>query len=69
MIRVAPAHWVAVGAIFTIAGLAVSATAPIAGTEGAERMQTQQSAGGLAVIVGWIVLAWGIHKFGRERPG
>jgi hypothetical protein len=66
MIRVTPVRWVTVGALLTVAGLTIAATAPIAGTEGSERMQAQQSAGGVAVVVGWAVLAWGIHRLGRE---
>jgi hypothetical protein len=23
--------------------------------------------GGVAVVVGWAILAWGIHAFGRQR--
>lgn len=69
MIPVAPARWVALGAIFTVTGLIAAATAPVAGTVGAERMQTQQSLGGAAALLGWLVLGWGVHKLGRERSG
>lgn len=66
MIRVTPVRWVTVGALLTVAGLTTAATAPIAGTDGSERTRTQQSAGGVVLVVGWSVLAWGIHRLGRE---
>jgi hypothetical protein len=58
-------RWLLVGAVLTVVGLALAATAPIAGTDGAERARTQQVAGGVAVLLGWAALAWGIHRFGR----
>ena len=55
------------GALVTVSGLAVAATAPIVGTGAAARIETQQNAGGLLVLAGWALLALGIHRFGRER--
>ncbi len=49
-----------------IAGLAVAATAPVAGVGPAARVEVQQGAGGLVVLAGWVLLALGIHRFGRE---
>jgi len=69
MVRVAPAPWVVLGAVLLVAGLVIAATAPVPGTEGSERMQTQQAAGGFAILAGWVVLAWGTHKLGREGRG
>ena len=57
----------ALGALVTVSGLAVAATAPIVGTGVAERIESQQRAGGLLVVAGWALLAFGIHRFGRER--
>ncbi len=47
-------------------GLAVAGTAPIAGTPGSGRTEAMQTLGGVLVIVGWAVLAWGIHRLGRS---
>jgi hypothetical protein len=54
------------GALTTAVGLVVAATAPIFGTAPLDRIQHQQASGGLVVLVGWAVLAWGIHRFGRS---
>jgi hypothetical protein len=54
------------GAMATALGLAIAGTAPIMGTAGDTRTHTQQTAGGVTVLVGWALLAWGIHRFGRE---
>jgi hypothetical protein len=53
------------GAVLTVVGLAIAATAPIVGTAGAGRTHDQQIAGGLVVLLGWLALGWGIHRFGR----
>jgi len=50
----------------TATGLAVAATAPIVGVGATERIRTQQGVGGAVVLAGWALLAWGIHRFGRE---
>jgi hypothetical protein len=54
------------GALTTAVGLVVAATAPIFGTAPLDRIQRQQTSGGLVVLLGWAVLAWGIHRFGRS---
>ncbi|MDP9150417.1 MAG: hypothetical protein M3O36_10820 [Myxococcota bacterium] len=60
-----PRRLIAGGALFTLVGLAISATSPVLGTGGSERTAAQQLAGGLVLIAGWGLLAWGIHRFGR----
>jgi hypothetical protein len=40
--------------------------APVVGTVGPERVRVQQTAGGVVLILGWALLAWGIHRLGRE---
>jgi hypothetical protein len=62
-----PRRLILAGALVTASGLAVAATAPIVGTGPADRVETQQGAGGLLVVAGWGLLALGIHRFGRER--
>lgn len=54
------------GAILTAAGLAVAATAPVVGTVPIDRVQVQQVFGGVILLLGWALLATGIHRFGRE---
>jgi hypothetical protein len=61
-----PRSLLALGAVLTVLGLAIAATSPVVGAEGSERTPTQQLAGGAVVLVGWTLLAWGIHRFGRE---
>lgn len=56
----------AAGAIATVVGIAVAATAPVLGTPGAERTRPQEYVGGVVAILGWALLAWGIHRFGRS---
>jgi hypothetical protein len=58
----------AVGAVLTAVGIAIAGTAPVAGTEGSSRTHTQQIVGGIVVVLGWAILAWGIHRFGRGEP-
>ncbi len=60
-----PRRWLVAGAALTVVGLAIAATAPIVGTEGAERALDQQVTGGFVVLLGWVALGWGIHRFGR----
>jgi hypothetical protein len=62
-----PRRWMTVGAVLTVLGIAVAGTAPVVGTAPLERVEDQQTAGGVMVVLGWVVLAWGIHRFGRER--
>jgi hypothetical protein len=66
---VTPRRLVLIGAIATLVGSGISATAPVLGTGPAERIHSQQTAGGVGVIVGWALLAWGIHRLGRESGG
>jgi hypothetical protein len=54
------------GAFATALGVAITATAPVLGTPGAERTRPQELVGGLIVLAGWAMLAWGIHSFGRS---
>ncbi len=53
------------GATLTALGIALAATAPVLGTPGAERTRTQEFLGGVVLLAGWALLAWGIHRFGR----
>jgi cytochrome c biogenesis protein CcdA len=62
-----PRRLLAIGAVLTVLGVAIVATAPVLGTPGAERTRPQELLGGIVVVVGWAVLAWGIHRFGRAR--
>lgn len=55
------------GALATALGIAITATAPVLGTAGAERTRPQELVGGLIVLAGWAMLAWGIHRFGRSE--
>jgi hypothetical protein len=64
-----PRRLVAVGAGLSVLGLAIAGTAPIAGTSGSDRTAAMQTAGGILVMVGWILLAWGIHRLGRGDVG
>jgi predicted MFS family arabinose efflux permease len=58
----------AAGTLTTAVGIAVAATAPVLGTAGAERTRPQELLGGVLVLVGWGLLAWAIHRFGRLGP-
>jgi len=42
------------GAAVVAGGLAIAGTA-------------NQTFGGVIVVVGWLILVWGIHKYGRAR--
>jgi hypothetical protein len=53
------------GATLTALGIAIAATAPVLNTPGAERTRTQEFLGGIVLVTGWALLAWGIHQFGR----
>jgi hypothetical protein len=66
VVRVTAKFVLAIGALFTTFGLAVASTTPIVGTGSDAMIQTQPLAGGVLVIVGWILLAWGIHRLGRQ---
>lgn len=62
-----PRRLILAGALVTVSGLAVAATAPIVGIGAAARISAQQGAGGVLVVAGWVLLGLGIHRFGRER--
>ena len=54
------------GALLTAVGLATAALVPVARAADAERLLLWQRAGGVMLLAGWAVLAWGIHRFGRS---
>ena len=58
---------VALGAALTVLGIALAATTPIDGTAAAGGASGRQTAGGIVILVGWALLAWGIHALGRGR--
>ena len=60
-----PRRVLASGVVATALGIAVAATAPVLGTPGSDRTRTQELVGGVVVVLGWALLAWGIHRFGR----
>ncbi len=62
-----PRSAIAAGAAVTVLGIAIAGTAPIVGTEGAARSHAQQIAGGIVLLVGWAILGWSIHAFGRAK--
>ncbi len=62
-----PRRTLLAGAIVTGLGVLVAAIAPVLGTAGAERTRPQELAGGVLVVAGWALLAWGIHRFGRSE--
>lgn len=64
--RLGARRWLLVGAVLAVVGLAVAATSPVVGTRAGERIQMQQTAGGVLVVSAWAILAWGIHRLGRE---
>ena len=68
MTRLTPRRMLAAGTITTAVGIAVAATAPVLGTAGAERTRPQELLGGVLVLVGWALLAWAIHRYGRLGP-
>jgi hypothetical protein len=53
------------GALLTALGLALAMTVPAVGAPGHEQAGARQLTGGIAVLLGWATLAWGIHRFGR----
>jgi hypothetical protein len=57
---------IVLGAALTAVGLAIAGTAPVIGTASADRVQGQQSLGGVVLLLGWALLAFGIHRLGRE---
>jgi hypothetical protein len=63
---VTPRRLVLVGALLTLLGSSVAATAPVLGTVEIKRVEGRQTVGGVVAILGWALLAWGIHRLGRE---
>jgi hypothetical protein len=62
---VTPRRLLLAGAIVTALGIGVAATAPVLNTAGSARTRTQEAVGGGFLVLGWALLAWGIHRFGR----
>ena len=65
LIPLAPRRALGVGAMLSALGIAVASTAPVLGTPGSDRTRPQEAIAGFVVVVGWALLAWGIHQFGR----
>lgn len=61
-----PRRLVLVGALLTLLGTSVAATAPVLGTVDIQRVEGRQTGGGVVAMLGWALLAWGIHRLGRE---
>ncbi len=53
------------GTGFTVIGLALAMMAPLALGKSAGFARGEQLAGGFLILVGWLSLAWGVHRFGR----
>ena len=62
-----PRGQLAAGALATALGIAIAGASPVLGTNGSSRTHGQQIIGGVVVVLGWALLAWGIHSFGRAR--
>ena len=62
-----PRRLLAAGALVTVLGMALAATAPIPGTPGWSRADSQPVVGGVIVVLGWALLAFAIHRFGRAN--
>jgi hypothetical protein len=56
------------GALLTVVGLIVAATAPVIGTRGSEMTRVRQHIGGASVVIGWVLLGVSIHAVGRGPP-
>ena len=62
---------VALGAALTVLGIALAATTPVEGGGAGGGVADgigRQTLGGVVILVGWVLLAWGIHALGRGRP-
>jgi hypothetical protein len=53
--------------VLTVFGLAIAGTAPVRGTDPSDKAHTQETVGGVVVLVGWALLGFGIHRFGRAH--
>ena len=56
----------AIGAVLTAVGLAIAGTSQGGPAADSSRGSAEQLVGGLIVLAGWALLAWGIHRLGRE---
>ncbi|MGA2447110.1 MAG: hypothetical protein ABTD50_00370 [Polyangiaceae bacterium] len=56
------------GALLTVLGLILAATAPVIGTPGAETTRLRQHIAGVCVVIGWVLLGVSIHALGRAPP-
>lgn len=56
----------AIGAGLTAVGLLVAATAPVMGADAGAGARARELIAGLFVVGGWLILAWAIHRLGRE---
>ncbi len=61
-----PRRVLALGSLVTVLGLAMAATAPVGGTARFDGADGGQLGGGTLVLVGWAMLAWSVHRIGRE---
>jgi hypothetical protein len=68
-VRVDPRRLLLAGTVLTALGIAIAGVAPVFGTADGDRIRAQQTAGGVAALIGWAVLGWGIHRFGRTPEG
>ena len=62
-----PRRLLLAGALATALGVALAATAPVLNTPGSGRTRAQEMLGGIVLVLGWALLAWGIHRFGRAE--
>ena len=60
-----PRRLLLAGAALTALGLAIAMTVPTVGAAGHDQAGQRQLIGGIAVLLGWATLAWGIHRYGR----
>jgi hypothetical protein len=58
---------VGLGATLTILGIALAATSPVESTAFATGAGSRSTVGGVVTLLGWALLAWGIHALGRGR--
>jgi hypothetical protein len=65
-LAVNPRRTLAAGAALTVVGLVAAATAPPHNPPPSGAGLSQTAVGGAIVLIGWMVLAWGIHRLGRD---